>query len=102
MTEIFKVKNGLSSQLMKHILEFIEKPYTLRPTLHFSSRKFRTTKYGIETPSYLGPKLYKTINSLSDFKAKIKILVPRGQFLKVMQNIYSPNTFYVSFPHDHF
>ena len=86
---------------MKDILEFIEKPYTLRPTLHFSSRNFRTTN-GIETPSYLGPKLYKTIKSLSDFKAKIKTLVPRGQFLKVMQNIYSPNTFYVSFPHDHF
>ena len=56
VTEIFKVKNGLSPELM-NVFEFIEKPYSLRTTSHFRSRKIRTTKYGIETPSYLGPKL---------------------------------------------
>ena len=70
---------------MKDIFEFIEKPYSLRATSHFSSRKIRTTKYGIETPSYLGHKLwnlvpneYKTIESLADFKAKIKTWVPEN------------------------
>ena len=29
-TEIFKVKNGLSSELMNDVFEFIEKPYSLR------------------------------------------------------------------------
>ena len=68
---------------MNDILEFIEKPYSLRKTSHFRPRKIRTTKYGIETPSYLDPKLsnlvpneYKTIKSLADFKAKIKFWVP--------------------------
>ena len=67
---------------MNDVFDFIEKPYSLRTTSHFRSRKIRTTKYGIETP-YLGPKLwslvpneYKTIESLQDFKAKIKTWVP--------------------------
>ena len=85
VAEVFKVKNGLSPELMNYIFEFIEKPYSLRTTSHFRSRKIRTTKYGIETPSYLGPKLwnlvpneYKTIESLEDFKAKIKTWVPEN------------------------
>ena len=71
--EIFKVKNGLSPELM-NVFEFIEKPYSLRTTSHFRSKKIRTTKYGIEKPSYLDPKLwnlvpneYKIIESLADF-----------------------------------
>ena len=79
MTEILKVKNGLSPVLMNDVFEFIEKPYSLRIPSHIRSRKIRTTKYGMETPSYLGPKLwnlvpndYKTIESLADFKTKIE------------------------------
>ena len=51
VTEIFKVKNGLSPELMNDVFEFIEKPYSLQTTSHFRSRKIRTTKYGIKTPS---------------------------------------------------
>ena len=64
---------------MNDVSEFIEKPYSRGETSHFRSKKIRTTKYGIETPSYLGRKLwnlapneYKTTESLEDFKAKIK------------------------------
>ena len=35
---------------------FIEKPYSLRTTSHFRSCTIRTTKYGVETLSYLGLK----------------------------------------------
>ena len=105
VTEIFKVKNGLSPELMNDVFEFIEKRYSLRTTSYFRSRKIRTTKYGIETPSYLGPKLwnlapneYKTIESHADFKAKIKTWVPEN--LQVMQTIYSPNRLYLSSPHN--
>ena len=55
MAEILKVKNDLSPKLMNDVFEFIEKPYSLQTTSHFRSRKIRTTKYGVETPSYLGP-----------------------------------------------
>ena len=76
-------------------------------TLHEQHRiRIHTTKYGIETPSYSGPKLwnlapneYKTIESLEDFKAKIKTWVPEN-VLQVMQNIYSPSGFYLISPHD--
>ena len=83
MTEIFKVKNGLSPELI-NVFELIEKPYSLRTTSHFRSREIRATKYGIETP-YLGPKLwklvpneYKTIESLEDSKTKIKTWIPEN------------------------
>ena len=83
VTEIFKVKNSLSPELM-NVFEFTEKPHSLRTTWHFRSRKIRTT-HGIETPFYLGPKLwnlvpyeYRTIESLADFKAKIKNWVPEN------------------------
>ena len=85
VTEIFKVKNGLSPELINDVFEFIEKPYSLGTTSYFRSRKIRTIKYGIETPSYFGPKLwklvpneYKTIESLEDFKEKIKDWVPEN------------------------
>ena len=82
VNEIFKVKNGLSPELMNYVFEFIEKQSSLQSTLHFRSRKIRTTKHGIETP-YLGSKLrkfvpneYKTIESLTDIKVKLKTWVP--------------------------
>ena len=85
VTEIFKVKNGLSPEFLNDVFEFIEKLYSLRTTSHFRLRRILTTKYGIETPSYLGPKLwklvpneYKTIESRADFRVKIKTLVPEN------------------------
>ena len=43
VTEIFKVKNGLSAELMNDVFEFIEKPYSLQTTSHFRSRRICTT-----------------------------------------------------------
>ena len=74
MSEIFKVKNGLSPGLMNDVFEFIQKPYSLQTTSHYRSRKIHTTKYGIETPSYLGPKLWNLV-PLADFTANIKTSV---------------------------
>ena len=68
VTELFKVKNGLSPELMNHVFEFIEKPYSLRTTSHSRSRKVRATKYGIETPSTLAP------NYVTLFQMNIKLL----------------------------
>ena len=85
MTEIFQVNNGSPPGLMNDVFEFIEKSYSLGTTSHFRSRKIRTAQYGIETLSYLGPNIwnlvpyeYKTIESLTEFKAKIKIWVPEN------------------------
>ena len=61
VNEIFKVKNGLSSELMNDIFEFIDKPYSLRTTSHFRSRKTHRTKWGMKTPFYLDPKLWNLV-----------------------------------------
>ena len=42
VTEIFKVKNSLSPELM-NVFEFTEKTHSRRTTWHFRSRKIRTT-----------------------------------------------------------
>ena len=85
VTQTFNVKNDLLPELRNDIFEFIKKSCSLRTTSHFRSRRVRLTKYSIETPSHLGPKLqklvpneYKTIESLADFKAKIKPWVPEN------------------------
>ena len=111
VTKIFKVKSDLSPGLMNDFFEFIEKPYSLQTNSRFRSRKICTAKYCIETPSFLSPKLwnlvpneYKSIESLADFKEKIKTyrknVVPRELSFQVIQNIYSPNRFCLSSPHD--
>ena len=46
VTEIFKVNNGFSPELMNNVFEFIEKPYSLPTTSLFRSRRIRTIKYG--------------------------------------------------------
>jgi len=81
--EIFKVKCGLSPQILKEVFEIEEIPYNLRNVTKFKSHRIRTIKYGIETPSYIGPKLwnslpceYKELNSLKEFKMKIKNWIP--------------------------
>ena len=43
VTEIFKFKNSLSSELMNNVFEFTKKPHSRRTTSHFKSRKIRTT-----------------------------------------------------------
>ena len=73
VTEFFEVKNGLSPELMNDAFRFIKKPYSLRTTSHFRSRKIRATKYVIcYRLRNLVPNEYKTIESLADFKVKIK------------------------------
>ena len=96
VTEIFKVKNGLSPDIMNDVFEFIEKPYSLRTTSHFRLRKIRTIKYGIQPPSYLGPKLwnlvlneYKTIEPLEALKAKIKTWVPQSCYASYAKHIFT-------------
>ena len=104
VNEIFKVKNGLSPELMNDVFEFIKKQYSLQTTSHFRSRKIRTTKYGIETLSYLGSKLwnfvpnvYKTIESLAYFKVKLKIWVPE-KFPCSLCKTYIHQVGFISFP----
>ena len=92
VTEIFKVKNALSPELMNDVFEFIEKPYPYKQ-LHISSRRRSIKQNGIETPSYPGPKLCnlvpnecKTIEPLADFKEKVKTWVLAGYAKHIFTN----------------
>ena len=70
---------------MNEVFAFVEKPYLLRTNEHFRVERIHTTRYGLETPSYLGPKLwklvpqeFKSLATLEEFKEKIKTWVPEN------------------------
>ena len=80
--ELFKVINGLSPEIMKHVFPLKDS------NLYCSGFPFRTEKinsvsYGMETLSFMGPKIWalvpndlKKMKSLPEFKRKIKLWKP--------------------------
>jgi len=77
-TELFKTKNGYNPPLLSEIFRFIEPSYNLRKFNSLERTNVKTVKYGTETLSWLGPKIwnllpaeYKNCESLQTFKAKI-------------------------------
>ena len=83
MTEIFKVKTEIA--LMKGVFEFVDVPYNLRNPSKCSRSIPCTERYGIETASSIGLKLWhkvpaeiKNSKSLEEFKARIKSWVPKS------------------------
>ena len=83
-TELFKVKNDLSPEIMKEIFVFLEnKIYNLRSGNYLAQKNIRITQYGIESVSNLGGKLWnllpretKNCPSLTVFKIKIRKWTP--------------------------
>ena len=82
-TELFKVKNGLSTQLVTEIYPFFENNYNLRSNNCFRRRRAHTVAYGTGSLSVLGPKIWdlvpsdiKESPSLGSFKSKIKKWTP--------------------------
>ena len=79
VTEIFKVKNNLSPEIMKQVFGF-QVPYY---NFHFETSQFRrenvkTTHYGIQSVKFLPPKVWamlpqiiKNCKSLQEFKRLI-------------------------------
>ena len=79
VTEIFKMKQDNSQEILKTIFKTSENKYSLRRHTIFSSRNIRTEHFGIETLSHLGSKLWPQVSnsiksslSLTIFKNKIK------------------------------
>ena len=79
-TEIFKVKNSLSSEIMKEVFIFQENEnYNLRSGTHLMNRNIHTAHFGTDTITNLGPKIWKLVpdeiknaSSLLVFKSRIK------------------------------
>ena len=69
--------------IMKEVFDFVELSYSLRNDTKFKSRNVCTVRFGIETPSFMGPKLWnlmpseiKNSSSLTEFKSRIKYWIP--------------------------
>ena len=56
-TEIFKERNNLSPPIVQNIFRTTEPAYSLRRDTIFESLRIQTQRYGIESLTYLGPKI---------------------------------------------
>ena len=99
--EIYKAINNLSSSLMSDIFKIKERKYNLRKESTLVLNKFRTTRYGINSISYLGPKIWDLIPddikkccTLNGFKQKIKLWTPVSCPC-VLCKVYIPNLGYI-------
>ena len=79
-TEMYKILNRLCPGIMQDIFEVKSNYYNTRNAPAFSSRNIKTVRYGLQTISYMTPKIWdlvckemKQITILNEFKAKIKI-----------------------------
>ena len=61
--EIYKALNNLSSPLMSELFMIKENKYNLRNEVVLASNLPRSTNYGINSVSYLAPKLWKLISN---------------------------------------
>ena len=56
-TEMYKMLNGLSPDIMQDIFEIKRNYYNTRNAPAFSSRNIKTVRYGLQTISYMAPKI---------------------------------------------
>ena len=94
LTEIFKIKSGAAPEIMAEIFKFKDHSYDLRKINCLQRRILKSCKYGSETVSNLGPKLWdipeniKKAESLQEFKNKIKYWTPLNFLCKVHFSIF--------------
>ena len=84
-TEMSKVKNIISPEIIKELFPPKVNPYDLCNNNSFKRRRVNSVWHGTESVSYLGPKIWdlvpneiKEFESLNGFKFKIKRWVPEG------------------------
>ena len=82
-TEIYKAKNNLCPSLVQNLFKVTEPQYNFRRHTVFNSRNIRTQRYGLDSLTYLGPKIWDQVPvdikesvSLAIFKDKIKNWIP--------------------------
>ena len=76
-TEMYKILNGLSSDIMQDIFEIKSNYYNTRNASTFFSRNIKTVRYGLQTISYMAPKIWnlvpKKMKQIPTQNSKIKI-----------------------------
>ena len=106
-TEIFKVKNNLSPEIMKQVFDFQEPYYNLRSeTSQFRRENIKTTHYGIQSVKILGPRIgamvpqnIKNFKYLQEFKKPIKVWKPKACPCRMCKK-YVANIGFISFKFD--
>ena len=94
LTEIYKVKMGLSPPIMNDILTWDENAsYNLRSGVTVTRRNIRTNKFGFETITTIGAVLWRNLpndiknsDSLNIFKHRIKQWTPDNCPCKICRN----------------
>ena len=76
---------GLTPQLVKELFTPSTHAYNLRSIYEFKLENVKTVRYGTESLSFLGPKIWelvpleiKSSHSLEEFKKKIKSWIPEN------------------------
>ena len=79
-TEMHEILSSLSAEIMKDIFKNKINYYSTFNTLIFFKKNAKTVRYGLQTTSYMGPKIWelvpknmKQVTTPNEFKAKIKI-----------------------------
>ena len=84
---MFKVQSNFSPEIINKVFPTTESicEYDLRNNSNFAARRIKTVRYGSESLLYLGPRLWnilpdecKKLQSVKDFKAKIRSRVPEN------------------------
>ena len=90
LIEIFKVKMKLAPEIINQVFDIIEYLYPLRNELRFKSRSIRTVRYGTETVTFGGSRIWSYILSelnetklLNEFRSKIKTGKPKNYLCKL-------------------
>ena len=88
--EMYKIKSQISPIPMQKLFTEKEHQYDLRNKSTWVSDNIRTVKYGSETISNMGPKIWEMVpshikesSSLLQFKSRIKNWTPTGCICKI-------------------
>ena len=84
-TELYKVRHGLTPELMNDIFKKRNVTYNFRKNSTFETRNIKSVYYDSETISFLGPKIWELLPSnikdsenLNTFKSNIKSWKPEN------------------------
>ena len=76
---MYEILNGLSPNIMQDIFEIKSNYYNTRNAPAFSSRNIKTVRYGLQTISYMAPKIWdlapkelKQVTTMNEFRPKSK------------------------------
>ena len=58
---MYKILNGLSPDIMQDNFESKSNYYNTPNAPAFSSRNFKTVRYGLQTVSYMAPKIWELV-----------------------------------------